>query len=87
MLLAEEFLLLGLDPIEGIVINNARRELLVGLAGALVAELALAGQDRTSVVARTEGRKPLAPGQEVTFRVQPEDVFAFHPVTGARLAG
>jgi Golgi phosphoprotein 3 (GPP34) len=60
MLLAEEFLLLGLDPVEGIVINNARRELLVGLAGALVAELALAGQDRTSVVARTEGRKPLA---------------------------
>jgi multiple sugar transport system ATP-binding protein len=40
-----------------------------------------------SVVARTEGRKPPAPGQEVTFRVQPDDVFAFHPVTGARLAG
>jgi multiple sugar transport system ATP-binding protein len=39
------------------------------------------------VVARTEGRKPPAPGQEVTFRVQPDDVFAFHPVTGARLAG
>ena len=29
----------------------------------------------------------LTPGQRVTFRVQPEDVFAFHPVTGARLAG
>jgi multiple sugar transport system ATP-binding protein len=39
------------------------------------------------VVARTEGRKPPAPGQEVTFRVQPDDVFAFHPVTGVRLAG
>jgi multiple sugar transport system ATP-binding protein len=39
------------------------------------------------VVARTEGRKPPAPGQQVTFRVQPDDVFAFHPVTGARLAG
>jgi multiple sugar transport system ATP-binding protein len=39
------------------------------------------------VVARTEGRKPPAPGQGVTFRVQPDDVFAFHPVTGARLAG
>jgi multiple sugar transport system ATP-binding protein len=39
------------------------------------------------VVARTEGRKPPAPGQEVTFRVLPDDVFAFHPVTGARLAG
>ena len=25
--------------------------------------------------------------QRVTFRVQPADVFAFHPVTGARLAG
>ncbi len=40
-----------------------------------------------SVVARAEGRKPPAPGQQVTFRVQPSDVFAFHPVTGARLAG
>jgi multiple sugar transport system ATP-binding protein len=39
------------------------------------------------VVARAEGRKPPAPGQQVTFRVQPSDVFAFHPVTGARLAG
>jgi ABC-type sugar transport system ATPase subunit len=39
------------------------------------------------VVARTEGRKSPAPGQRVSFRVQPDDVFAFHPVTGARLAG
>jgi multiple sugar transport system ATP-binding protein len=38
------------------------------------------------VVARTEGRKTPGPGQKVTFRVLPEDVFAFHPVTGARLA-
>jgi hypothetical protein len=44
-------------------------------------------EDRTPVVARTEGRKPPAPGQDVTFRVQPDDVFAFHPVTGARIAG
>ena len=43
VLLAEELLLLGLDPVEGTVVNNARRELLVGLAGALVGELALAG--------------------------------------------
>ena len=43
MLLAEELLLLGLDPVEGTVVNNARQELLVGLAGALVGELALAG--------------------------------------------
>ena len=39
------------------------------------------------VVARTEGRVAMAPGQKVTFHVRPEDVFAFHPVTGARLAG
>jgi multiple sugar transport system ATP-binding protein len=45
----------------------------------------LAGGD--PVVARAEGRKPSAPGVRVTFRVDPADVFAFHPVTGARLAG
>ena len=39
------------------------------------------------VVARAEGRKPPAPGRQVTFRVQPDDIFAFHPATGARLAG
>jgi multiple sugar transport system ATP-binding protein len=39
------------------------------------------------MVARTEGRKPPAQGQPVTFNVQTEDVFAFHPETGARLAG
>jgi hypothetical protein len=42
MLLAEELLLLGLDPVEGTGVT-ARQELLVGLAGALVGELALAG--------------------------------------------
>ncbi len=41
----------------------------------------------TPVVARAEGRKAPAPGQQVRLRVQPADVFAFHPVTGARLAG
>jgi multiple sugar transport system ATP-binding protein len=41
----------------------------------------------SQVVARTEGRKPPAPGQDVTFHVQSDDIFAFHPVTGARLAG
>jgi multiple sugar transport system ATP-binding protein len=46
----------------------------------------LAG-DGNAVVARAEGRKPPAPGQQVTFHVQPDDVFAFHPETGARLAG
>src|SRR6201995_1541390 len=44
-------------------------------------------EDHNLVVARTEGRKPPAPGQQVTFRVQPDDIFAFHPETGARLAG
>jgi multiple sugar transport system ATP-binding protein len=39
------------------------------------------------LVARAEGRKPPAPGQMVTLRVQLDDVFAFHPGTGARLAG
>ena len=39
------------------------------------------------LVARTEGRKPPTPGQQVTSHVQPGDVVAFHPRTGARLAG
>jgi multiple sugar transport system ATP-binding protein len=39
------------------------------------------------IVARTEGRRTLPPGQQVTFRVRRDDVFAFHPETGARLAG
>jgi multiple sugar transport system ATP-binding protein len=46
----------------------------------------LAGESNP-VVARAEGRKPPAPGQQVTFHVQPEDIFTFHPETGARLAG
>ena len=55
----------------------ARRQLLhVRLAG---------GGDL--VMARAEGRKPPAQGQGVTFHVQTDDIFAFHPVTGARLAG
>jgi multiple sugar transport system ATP-binding protein len=40
-----------------------------------------------TVVARTEGRRYPAPGRQVTFRVQPADVFVFHPASGARLAG
>jgi multiple sugar transport system ATP-binding protein len=44
-------------------------------------------EGRNPVVARAEGRKPPTLGQRVTFRVQTDDVFAFHPVTGARLAG
>jgi multiple sugar transport system ATP-binding protein len=39
------------------------------------------------VVARAEGRKQPTQGQRVTFRVQPDDILAFHPGTGARLAG
>jgi multiple sugar transport system ATP-binding protein len=45
----------------------------------------LAGE-AAPMVARTEGRTPPTPGQRVTFHVQPDDVFAFHPATGARLA-
>jgi len=43
--------------------------------------------DTDQVVARAEGRTPPAPGQQVTFHVRPDDIFAFHPQTGARLAG
>jgi multiple sugar transport system ATP-binding protein len=39
-----------------------------------------------TVVARAEGRRSPAPGSQVTFRVQATDVFAFHSVSGARLA-
>jgi multiple sugar transport system ATP-binding protein len=45
------------------------------------------GSHDGTVVARTEGRKSPAPGQQVSFGVQPDDVFAFNPETGARLAG
>jgi hypothetical protein len=43
MLLAEELLLLGLDPDRGTVVNSARQPLTVCLSGALIGELALAG--------------------------------------------
>ena len=39
------------------------------------------------VVARAEGRTSPVPGQTVTLHIRPDDVFAFHPVTGARIAG
>jgi multiple sugar transport system ATP-binding protein len=45
------------------------------------------GSGGGTVVARTEGRTSPSPGQRVSFRVQPANVFAFHPETGARLAG
>jgi multiple sugar transport system ATP-binding protein len=45
------------------------------------------GSDDGTVVARTEGRKSPAPGQPVSLRFQPDNVFTFHPETGARLAG
>ena len=41
----------------------------------------------TPVVARTEGRRPPAQGQAVTLHVQTEDIFAFDPASGSRLAG
>jgi multiple sugar transport system ATP-binding protein len=55
----------------------------LGADALLHVRLAGGGQ---AVVARAEGRKPPRPGQKVTFHVQPDDVFAFHPGTGARLA-
>ncbi len=48
MLLAEELLLLGLDPDRGTIVNSARQQLLVCLSGALIGELALAGSVRLS---------------------------------------
>jgi multiple sugar transport system ATP-binding protein len=39
------------------------------------------------IIARAEGRQPPTPGREVSLHIQPEDVFAFHPETGARLTG
>jgi multiple sugar transport system ATP-binding protein len=45
------------------------------------------GSDDGTVVARTEGRKSPALGQQVSFHVQPDDVFAFNPGNGARLTG
>jgi multiple sugar transport system ATP-binding protein len=39
----------------------------------------------TPIVARAEGRQPPTPGREVSLRIRPEDVLAFHPQTGARL--
>jgi len=38
-------------------------------------------------VARAEGRRPPAAGQQVTLAVDPADVLTFHPATGARIAG
>ena len=38
-----------------------------------------------TVVTRTEGRTSPAPGSKVSFRVQPDNVFAFNPANGARL--
>ena len=54
------------------------------VAGSPVAGSPVVG---STVVARTEGRKSPAPGQRVAFRAQPDNIFSFHPATGARLAG
>lgn len=54
VLLAEELLLLGLDPNKGTAAQTGREALVVGLAGALVGELALAG------LAELSGRRIIA---------------------------
>lgn len=62
MLLAEELLLAGLDPDRGKVVNWAGQQLGVGLAGAVIAELGLAGQ--VAVVGKrfaTSGPPPVDP--------------------------
>jgi multiple sugar transport system ATP-binding protein len=75
------------SPSNGSVVSLTGEVLLVEELGA-DALLHVRLQDvAVPVVARAEGRKPPAPGQQVTFRVQTTDVFAFDPVTGARLAG
>jgi multiple sugar transport system ATP-binding protein len=38
-----------------------------------------------SVVTRAEGRKPPAPGEQVTLAVDPAEVFLFDPASGARI--
>jgi multiple sugar transport system ATP-binding protein len=84
-------LVLGIRP-EHLHLANGSGELsgevmLVEELGAdALLHVRLAGES-SQVVARAEGRKPPAPGQQVTFNVQPEDVFGFDPSTGARLAG
>ena len=40
-----------------------------------------------SIVTRAEGRRPPSPGQDVSLHLSSADLLAFHPVTGARLAG
>jgi len=40
-----------------------------------------------SIVTRAEGRRPPSLGQDVNLRMNSADLLAFHPVTGARLAG
>ena len=84
-------IVLGIRPehmhlaVEGPVQLTGEVVLVEELGADALLHVRLAGGDL--VVARTEGRRPPAPGVPVAFRVDPADVFAFHPVTGARLAG
>jgi multiple sugar transport system ATP-binding protein len=83
-------LVLGIRP-EHLHLANGSGELggdvmLVEELGAdALLHVRLAGE-AAPVVARAEGRRPPSLGQHVTFHVQQEDMFAFHPETGARLA-
>ena len=70
----------GTGPIRGEVLLVEE----LGADALLHVRLAESGNQ---VIARAEGRRPPAPGQDVTFHVQPDDVFAFDPATGARIAG
>jgi len=75
------------SPSNGSVVSLTGEVLLVEELGADALLHVRLPDVATPVVARAEGRKPPAPGQQVTFRVLTTDVFAFDPVTGARLAG
>ena len=46
-----------------------------------------AGREREPGRGPYRGAQAARTGADVTFRVQPDDIFAFHPVTGARLGG
>ena len=75
-------------PAPGQRIRGAARRCDAG-RGARRRRAAARPADRADGPGRRARRGPQAagPGQHVTFHVQPDDMFGFHPATGARLAG
>jgi multiple sugar transport system ATP-binding protein len=76
----------ALEPAAGTAVLPGEVLLVEELGADALLHVRLAENGGT-VVARAEGRRSPAPGSRVTFRVQSADVFAFHPASGARLAG